>query len=197
MNIKINDKVMIVNAEGVLERFNGKVGRVDRIYYEVTPPVAMVVFEYEPGIAFNEMVKVSVDNLAKVEPQENQEVESDIPEGAREISKDDFDAALKTVTDPKNHPAGIIESNPMASLMGSMVGVIVGKTIESDIFGDQDVITITEEELLATIWDGCNPVKMEKILNGKKPAKECAYMSLSAMMTLQNIPGVLFGESEQ
>jgi hypothetical protein len=189
MKINVNDKVLISSNDEVIGAYNGEVATVKRIYPDVTPPIAYVEIEADL-VARTLGLKVPIADLVLI----REEPKSEIPGGAREITKEDFDAALKTVTLPTNHPAGIIKSNPMASFLGGMVGAIAGEEIKSEIFGDHDVVVITEEQLIEKIWNGCSPIKISEAFGGKKSAKESVLMSLSAMMTLQNVPGVLFGE---
>lgn len=76
MSIKINDEVMIISESGSADPT--KIGKVINIYELSTGDLAIVDFSKE-----KEIKKVPVSNLVKVENHKNQEVKTEIPEGAK------------------------------------------------------------------------------------------------------------------
>lgn len=188
MSIKVNDKVRVDTSMGYLSNVMGLTGTVIQVYDFLVP---MAIVKFENGIT----AKVEVSNLIKVEAQENQEaklVTPEIPEGAKRITKSDFEAALMAVANPVG---GMSERNPMAVFVGSMTAMIVGKNVAAKIFKDQDSVVMTEDQFTAALWDGCNPENVSESVGEKIPVSKCMRVSITAIISLENIVGVLFSDN--
>lgn len=188
MRINTNDKVMIVNPEGVLARFEGKTGTVERIYPELIPPIAIVKFEEDETVRFDVSVKVPVENLAKVE------LETEIREGAKMISRDEFKKAIEKVAHLDNIFTGEF-SDPMSSFIKGITTMVVGDFVRDAIFKDKDVVYMTEDELVSEIWSACNPVTLSENVKKGMPASKCMHVSITAMIGLETVVEILFGRS--
>ena len=191
MNINIGNKVRVVGVTGNLSTFNGRVGKLEKVFTEVEPPICYVLFEEDELIARSMGVKVPLENLVKVE----EEIESEIPEGAREISKADFDAAVAEITDPEK-ALSIKVLDPMASLTKLLTTKIVFSKAGEAIFRDREVVTMTEDEFISTLWSACDPVVVCEDLDGKMSVRKCIEIALIAMIDFDKLVQFLFGESD-
>jgi hypothetical protein len=182
MNIKVNDEVVIVSNDFPFARFVGNVGTVVRMYEEVIPPTAIVKFsEFET-------VKVPVMYLEKVAPQEKSSDE--IPEGAKRITRGDFARAVTEVTCPKF-------TGKMSDLIGTMSATIVGMDITQKLFNDRDEVVMTEDQLVATLWDGCAPENVCETVNREMSFTQCMGVSLASIVTLRDIVEILFPDESK
>lgn len=168
--MNIGDKVKVAA--------NGKTGVIISSYNFTPDNIAIVRLDD------NETIKIRMEDLIKLDAQTEQD--SEIPEGARPISKGEFEDAVDEVTKPENHPGGMDRKNPMVSLIGVLVGVIVGGKIAEKVFKDTEVITVTKDQLVGIIWDGCNPENMADLPGDNMTT------SIAAIMTLRNIVKIFF-----
>lgn len=190
MSIKVNDKVRVDRSMGYLTSVMGVIGTVAQVYDFLVP---MAIVKFENGIT----AKVEVSNLRKVEPQENQEpkpVTPEIPEGAKQITKDDFEAALMEVTNPLGD---MDKGHSLSALVDAMMGMIVGKEVAAKIFKDQDFVIMTEDQFTGALWDGCNPEIVHKSAGKNLTVFQSMKISVAAVIALKNIVGVLFSDGSE
>lgn len=184
MSINTNDKVKVVNP---LLDFYGETGTVINTY-NVTPDNVAIV-RLDCGIT----TKIRIDSLDKIEAQVEQDPE--IPEGARRITEGDFRSAVFEVTAPGAVPGGMNKENPMSSIVGAMVGNIVGMRIAENLFKDFDVVTLNEDQLATVIWNGCAPENVSHCVNDDMSIVQSMSVSLAAIVTLKNLVGYFFPKS--
>lgn len=183
-----NDLVKIVNPEGNLADLAEEIGKVERVYATLDCPIAVVTFEdgyYARAIT----VKVPLDNLEKVE------IAPEIPEGAKQISRAEFKAALEKVT----HPDNIFSERSgggMSALVRGMTIMIVGNKVENAIFKDQDGVVMTEDEFISELWTACNPVTLSEGIDKGMSANRCFTVAIGAIIGLEEIVEILFGGSD-
>lgn len=185
MSINVNDRVRVIRAEGELIPLIGAIGKVDRIHELATGRIAIVKIVPDETCYREIVVKFPVENLEKVEPK------TEIPEGAKQITKGDFEAAIEEITNPEKALSG--GSNPMATLTKIMTAKIVGDVVKDNIFKDQDAVVMTENEFSSALWDACNPVAVDGKTGNKTGAAKTLRVSITAMITLEEIVGILFG----
>lgn len=187
--MNIGDKVKVASGN-YSEAIKGKIGVIDRIHNFTFGDVAIVKLDD------NVSAKVYTVDLIKIdeaqEAHKEQEYETEIPEGARVISEEDFLGAVFEVTKPENHSGGMDEKNPMSNIIGGMVGVVVGAKIAKKVFKDQEAVTLTEDQLVKIIWDGCSPENMQGVIDNNMTVDVCMVTSLAAIMTLKNLGNILF-----
>lgn len=172
MNIKIGDKVQVYKSH---DRYPGEVGTVQSVY-SFNGIEATVIVALENGYTG----KFYIDELTEVEPEK---VESSTPEGAREITKEDFHNALVEIT----KPMGDNFSN-----LGRLSAMLIGMVIEDDLFSDRDVITTNVDEFSAILWDGCNPVKQSQSLDSRLSVAQCLRVSRACIPILSRMVLILF-----
>ena len=191
MKINVNDKVLISSNDEVIGAYNGEVATVKRIYPDVVPPIAYVEIEADL-VARTLGLKVPIADLVLIPDKSKNE----IPDGAREITKEDFDAAVENVTDPDSF---FSESNlsPMSRMVKAVSVKIVAGYIAEEIFKDRDVITMTEDAFVAALWDGCNPTVISGIVGNRMSAFKCSDVALTSFIGLNEIVPILFGEYEK
>lgn len=177
MSIKENDRARVVG-----DIFDGKVGTVKSVYNSLG--VAIVTFD--EGIA-----KVPLSCLVK-----EKEPESEIPEGAKRITKAEFMAALQKITSPEAIFSGK-SVDPIHALTDGLSAIIFGHKVASIIFEDKDVAVLTEDDLVGALWDACDPAVMSEEVNRKQSAFNCLLMSVSAVIVLRDLVTILFGEPEE
>lgn len=168
--MNIGDKVKVAA--------NGKTGVIISSYNFTPDNIAIVRLDD------NETVKIRMEDLIKLDDQTEQDPE--IPEGARVISREEFSNAIVEVTKPENHPGGINVDNPESSLLGTMIGAVVGMRLAEKVFKDDNVVALTEDQLVKIIWDGCSPENTSGIIDAGM------IVSIAAIMTLQNLVKVFF-----
>ncbi len=191
MKINVNDKVLIASDDALFAPCKGKVATVKRIYTEVNPPIAFVEIEEDPAVANTVGLKVPLADLVLIPA----EPKSEIPEGAREITKADFDAAVDAVTDPNNLPEGVAPSTTrIITLLGNK---ILGEDVRKDIFKDRDSVIMTEEEFTAALWNGCRPEVVANAAGNKTAWRGYAHASIGLMLSFEDMIPIFFGESEK
>lgn len=187
MRVNVGDKVRVDASMGYLSNVMGVTGEVIQIYEFLVP---MAVVKFENGVT----AKVEVSNLRKVEAQENAEPKSEIPEGAKQITKADFEAALKRVTSP-DHVLGDNSRDPMGGLMRSITTMIVGKKVTDKIFENQNAVVMTEDEFISALWEACNPNSVAEAVEKKMSVRKCITVAMTAIISFEEIVEILFGGS--
>ena len=141
MNIKVNDLVKVV-ANRYYPGTVGSIGKVIRIH-DFASPVAIVEFSKCTA-------KIPVEHLEKVE------VKSEIPEGAKQITREDFAAALNAITNPE---AVISEESDdrFRDLLEGLAALAFGLKLSRTLFKDSDEVILTEDDFVSALWDACNP----------------------------------------
>lgn len=188
MNINVNDRVRVIRADGELIPLIGAIGEVDRIHELATGRIAIVKIIPDETCYREIVVKFPVENLEKVEPK------TEIPEGAKQISEADFEAALKELTDPEKMLSGK-SGNPMVGFTRLLTAKLVGDGVKKRVFEDQDVVVMTEEEFSVALWDACNPVAVDEFTGNKMGAAKTLKVSITTIITLEEIVDILFGGS--
>lgn len=157
-------------------------GKVVRVYGNV----GIALVQMENG----DLGKVYLSELVEIRPQET-EPKTEIPAGAKKISRASFDEAIKEVT------FSVMDGNyrnPKSGLMGAMTGALVGQDVGDRIFKGQDVVVMTEEDFVVALWDGCNPKYVSASVGNAQPVVKCLDISVAAILSLRKIGRILFGE---
>lgn len=155
-------------------------GKVIRIYESV----GIALVQMDNG----DLGKVYLAELVEIRPQEA-EPKTEIPEGAKKISRASFDEAIKEAT----FSVADVGRNPMVGLMGAMTGVVVGQDVGDKIFKGQDVVVMTEEDFVVALWDGCNPKNVSASVGNLHSVTKCLDVSVAAILSLRKIARILFG----
>lgn len=181
MAIKENATVMVIDGIHV-----GKTGKVTMVYDYAD--IAVVSFDDNGDLG-----KVSLSALVEVQPQESRivDVKIEFPEGAKKISRADFDAALVEITSPEKMLES--NSNPMSAFAQIMTAKIMGDSVRDKIFEDQDAVIMTEEEFVSGLWGACDPTATSESVKKGLSARECIRVAITAMIGLEEIVGILFG----
>lgn len=179
MAIKENTLVKVISGF-----YKGETGKVSRVCADGA--AAIVVFTN------GDMGKVYQSEIVEIGPQADQvvDVKIEIPEGAKKISRDDFDAALAEITSPEKMLAS--SSDPLTALTRLMTAEIVGRSVRDKIIEDQ-VVVITKEGFISALWSACTPVEVAKTLDNKVSGDKAVKVAITALITLEPIVGILFG----
>ena len=179
MNIRENATIKVHSGY-----YAGMTGKVDRIY----PSLNMAIVSFDD---VDVVGKVSLSSLEVVKPQETAaEPKSEIPEGAKRISKGDFEETLAVVTDTRRLLEG---SDPMFSLSRILTAKIVGESVRDQIFKDQDAVVMTEDDFIVALWNVCNPVAVAEKIQNKMSISKTAKISVVAFSTLMELTEILYG----
>lgn len=181
MAIRENATVNVIGGS-----YKGRTGKVVKIYDYAD--IAVVSFDDNGDLG-----KVLLSELVEIQPQESRivDVKIEIPEGAKTISRADFDAALAEITSPEKMRGS--ESNLMATFTRIMTARVVGDSVRDKLFEDQDVVVMTEEEFISALWTACNPVTISESVKKGVYARGCIHVAITAMIGLEEIVGILFG----
>lgn len=189
MSIHVNDRVKVVHADGELSCLIGAIGKVDRIHELATGRIAIVKIVPDDETCYREIVvKFPVENLEKVEPK------IEIPEGAKQITKEDFGAALKEVTSPE---AVFSEGSRdhILDLLEGMAAVAFGCHLKEILFKESDVVVLTENDFVRSLWDACNPAAAVKNTDTAS-AFDGLPVALASVIRLRGLVEILFGGSD-
>ena len=178
--IKENDRVKVVACENYLELFRNCTGKVTRIFETLSVPIAIVELEDDAGTT----IKVHVTDLVKVEVKSQ---ESEIPEGAKLITKEAFDRAVMEAT---------LNAKSPSRILGSLSATIVGHNIGEKIFESEDAVYMTKDQFIATLWDGCSPKNVGESIDNQMSGEKCLHISITAMIGLEQTIEIFFGESD-
>mgnify|MGYP003298742051 CR=1 FL=1 len=176
MAIRENSTVEVIS--GV---YKGNTGKVVRIYGNV----GVAVVQFNDG----SLGKVYTFEVTEILPKET-EPKTEIPEGAKKISRADFDAAIVEAT--HSVMTGNYR-NPTAGIVGAVTGEVVGLDVADRIFKGEDVVVMTEEDLVVALWDGCNPKNVSASVGNLHPVVKCLDVSVAAILSLRKIGRILFG----
>lgn len=185
MKIKVDDEVVVVSNEFPVSRYVGRIGTVIRMYEDIVPPMVIVKFADEVTI------KVPLMYLEKVAPQEKSS--NELLEGAKRISKVEFDSAVFEAI----RPDGKVGANPLISALDRLVGYVAGNTVSDKIFGDQEVVTMTEDQFVNALWDGCSPKNMSDCISGAMSLRRCVDVSIASIMSLRNLVKIFFPDESK
>lgn len=167
--------------------YDGRVGKVCSIFPEID--TAVVSFDDNGDVG-----KVSLSALVEIQSQESKivGVKVEIPEGAKKISRADFDAAVEKITSPEKMMD--FASNPMVGLIKILTAKIVDDSVRDKIFKDQDVVVMTEDEVILALWDACNPIAVNEMTTGGKTSnRKAVKVAITALISLEEIVDILFG----
>ena len=184
MSIRENDIVKVITTEPWFEAVKGMIGEVRAIHELGADNIAIVKFDD------GSFAKLPLDGLVKVTLKGDLEAEA-IPEGAKRITKADFEKALTEST-----IALMTGGDSMKYLLSSMTGTIVGSRIRDNLFKSEDVITLTEDQYIATIWDACSPESISNSIDNNMSVNRCIDVGVAAIIALKRTINILFGESE-
>lgn len=189
MSIHVNDQVKVVHADGELSCLIGAIGKVDRIHELATGRIAIVKIVPDDVTCYREIVvKFPVENLEKVEPK------IEIPEGAKQITKEDFGAALKEVTSP-DKIFSEVSGNRIHDLLEGLAAVAFGCKLKEILFKESDVVILTEDDFVRSLWDACNPASVVK-RSDKTSAFDGLPVALASVIRLRGLVEILFGGSD-
>lgn len=177
MVIRENSTVKVIGG-----LYDGKTGKVVKVHDYID--IALVSFDDNGDVG-----KVPLSALVEVQPQADRivDVKIVIPEGAKKITRADFDKAIVTATRPDFENPGDF----MDAITHGLASGIVGGIAANKIFGDQDVVVMTRDDLVVALWDGCNPKNVNES-SGFPIAKSLA-ISTGAIIALKKIVDILFG----
>lgn len=180
MAIRVNTPVKVIDGH-----YADKTGKVIDIFE--TLGTAIVSFDDNGDVG-----KVSLSALIEIAPQDSKivDVKIEIPEGAKKISRADFDAVLADLADPAKIAS---DRNPIVALTTILTVKIVGDGIRDKIFEDQDVVVMREEDFVAALWDACNPVNLKETIGFKESISRTIKVGITALISLESIVGTLFG----
>ena len=181
MTIRENSTVKVIGGF-----YEGKTGKVVKIHDYAE--IAVVSFDDNGDLG-----KVSLSELIEVQPQADRivDVKIEIPEGAKKISRADFDAALDELISPEKMLADKV--NPTVSFAKVLTVKIIGDTIRDEIFKDQDVVVMTEDTFVSAMWDACNPTHIREAMKSKDSAGKIIKLAITALISMEEIVGILFG----
>lgn len=162
--------------------FEGREGKV--IETHDFAGIALVSFDDNGGLG-----KVEIAQLVEIQPQESRivDVKIEIPEGAKKISRADFEDALQRVFLSQRN------NGNFSDFIGGMTAVLVGSNVATKIFEGQDVVVMTKDEFVVALWDGCNPKCVSDQIRGRQSVARSMDVSVAAILSLREIPDILFG----
>ena len=177
MAIRENQTVTVI--DGI---FEGRIGKVCRVY--PASDVAIVAFDDNGDVG-----KIVLSALVEVLPQEKAP-EPEIPEGAKKITRSDFEELFHKCTLNSLYGRG----NPVGNLAKTAILLSTRDRVCREIFGDRDGVVMTEIEFISAVWNALNPRNLIEMVEtiGKSPLKP-GKLSVAAYIGYEEIVGVLFG----
>lgn len=189
MSIKVNDRVKVVKADGELSPLVGATGEVIRIY-DLSRTIAAVKITPDETIAREIIIKLPVENLEKIGSQTQ---ETEIPEGAKQISEADFKTALKEITNPETVFSDV--SDPIHAMLEGMAATLFGLKLANILFEDTDVVIVTENDFVRALWKACDPTAVADNAAIETSAFDGLLMAVSSVIRLRELVPILFGGS--
>ena len=184
MAIEKNSIVKVIG--GVYE---GKTGTICDLNRDID--VAMVAFDDGDETTFR---KIPLSDIVEVPPHADRivDVEVVIPEGAKKISRADFEAALKRVASP----ARVFDNdspNFMSNFLASVTTMLIGTRVTNVLFKDLGVVVMTEDEFISALWGACDPVFLADSVDNKMSSRKCITMAMTAFISFKKIIESFFG----
>lgn len=174
MKVNTNDRVRVVRGDPAVREYTDNVGIVERTY----PTIEIAIVSFDNGC----VGKIHFSNLVKVET----EPEENIPEGAKFITREAYNKALKKITD----------ASDSKDIIATLLGVVVGNMISDKIFNDSEVVAMTKNQFIERLWSECSPVSISKFVNEETLIETDIYRSVTAIIVLKPMIDILFDESE-
>ena len=161
---------------------NGRIGKVDRVY----PGADCAIISFCDN---GDVGKVPLAWIFEAQPQEKP-VEPEIPEGAKKITRSDFEELFHKCTLNSLYGRG----NPAGNLAKTAILLSTRERVCREIFGDQDSVVMTEIEFISAVWNALNPRNLIEMVEtiGKSPLKP-GKLSVAAYIGYEEIVGILFG----
>lgn len=180
--LKENDKIKVKEGTPNYSLVANQIGRVIRTYDFTN----VVLVEFPDGLTG----KIHVDNLVKVAPEETDRT---IRKGGKEITKKLFLDSLAKVTSPEY----MTDVNLIGNFVRGMSATIVGVRLAEKIFQESTAVTMTKDEFIVALWDGCSPENVQASTGGEMPLYKTLEVSASSISILRKIVPIIFdGESE-
>lgn len=185
----IGDRVMTIE--------NGEIRK--GVVHNVFDSVPVIIVEFEGG----NIEKVAVDRLAlepktEVKPEaEAQEKKTESQDGAKRITKTEFIDAVNYVTSPEGMLGDkVTDVDPTSLMIKGMAVSIVGFKISDKLYGDNDVIEITREQLKEVIAEKTNPIAMAESTGGKMSTTSVFPIAILSAVVLTKLVHILFDEAD-
>lgn len=172
MAIRENSTVKVISGP-----YKDKTGKVVKIHDFAG--IAIIHFDNNGGVG-----KVSLSIL--------EDTQAEIPEGAKQITKDEFRNAIQKITSPEAIFSDDRVDHSQA-LIDGLSAIMFGIKMERILFEDKDSVILTENDLVGTLWNACSPLEE---INNKASALEGLYMSVASVIVLKDLVTILFDESE-
>lgn len=178
MAIRENSTVNVIGGP-----YKGRTGKVVRVH----DLVSVVIVSFDDN---GDLGKIHFSELVEIEPQK-QAVEPEIPEGAKKISRADFEEALtESIVFLEEYQF----RNPKSRAAGVTIAAIVGTNVADKIFKGQDVVVMSEDQFIVALWADCCPEAVSEIIGGGVPIGKAKDISVAAVASLAKISDILFGD---
>lgn len=169
--------------------YEGKTGKINSVHPEAG--VAIVSFDDNGDVG-----KVELAHLIEIQdqPEEKAPEIPEIPEGAKQISRADFDKAIDDLVSP----ARILFSggNPHA-VVGKLGAILASRrTVADKIFNGATAVTMTEDEFISALWIACDPRNMIPGDKSCLSARRMTKLAVATVIGLEEVVEILFGSPE-
>lgn len=164
--------------------YKGRSGKVISTF----PYMSLAIVSFDEN---GDVGKVSFSDLVEVKSP-IEEKAPEIPEGAIQISRDDFREAVKNVTHPDNIFTEKV-NNPMSNFLRGVATMLVYEKVGDKMFQDKNVVTMTRDEFIAAFWSICNPVFAAETVDNKLSVTKSVSIATTALVGLTDFVDILFG----
>lgn len=166
--------------------YEGKTGKINSVHPEAG--VAIVSFEENGDVG-----KVNLSDLIEIQAQPEEKA-PEIPEGAKQISRADFDKAIDDLVSP----ARILFSggNPH-TVVAKLSAIMASRRIVGDkIFDGATSVVMTEDEFVSALWIACDPRNMIPGDKSCVSAHRLTKLAVAMVIGLEEVVEILFGSPE-
>lgn len=172
-------------------------GSIQRAY----EMVGVAVVKFEDGevekVKFNRLGIEKTETVKESEIPEDKQRATEISEEIKYISKKDFTDALMYVTSPEGMPEEVKkEVNANSLLLGNMAVMCSGLSLIKKLYENNEILSITKEQLKQAIDEHCTPTSLSETVNGEMDPGQLLGISCLSLITLRRMIPILFGESE-
>lgn len=192
-------RVTVTTADNELKK-----GTIKNVYDDIETAIVKFDDGQTCKVPFSQIVvciEPNCQEMPESDIQETPEVKTEVQEGAKVITRDQFDEALGYLTSPEGMLDGIPkdkadEVDSLSLMLKGMTIMIVGSEIAEKLYQDKEEIEITKDQLREVITDGTNLEAIAKSINNEMSVTKVLPIALLSMLVLLKLVKIFFDDSE-
>ena len=179
--ICIGDTVKLIGTPRGLEDMLGSIGEVLSVsLYDFVPGGGVALVQFGT-VEF----KLNFEYLERV-------VKETLPEGAKRVTRDEFNEIVKDVTYSAFETVGVGNDAVYISLLS----VATTARLAQELFAEADSVILSQNQLYSMIWSACDTIIIGREFGLKIPVGDPVSLAIDSVIAILPIVERLFGTSD-